>query len=122
MSVFTTPSLSLDRSRQAFINVNLGQVAEEVKIYNREVQGAVKILSAFRNSLSLFSWPHQQPLEVPGPGTESEPQLGPDAFTPLPRAGDGTHVSAVTRAAAVGFLPHHATVETPEIFFLSFFF
>ena len=59
-------------------------------------------------------------MEVPGPGTESEPQLQQrQILNPLLKAGDQTHTSAATRATVVGFLTHGTTSETPSINTLS---
>ena len=57
-------------------------------------------------------------MEVPGPGTEFKWQLQ-GSFNPLCWAGDQTHTSAVTQAAAVRLLTHYATVETPGFHFMS---
>ena len=57
-------------------------------------------------------------MEVPRPGIESEPHLQPapvatpDPLTPVCQAGDRTHASAVTQAAAVEFLTHCTTART----------
>ena len=65
--------------------------------------------------LSFFWWPHS--------GIESELQLCCDlhhscgnagSFNPLFWAGEWTHATTVTRAAAVRFLTQWATVGTPE--------
>ena len=40
-------------------------------------------------------WPHRWHMEVPGPGTEPEPQLSPVALNPLPLGGNWTCTSAV---------------------------
>ena len=59
-------------------------------------------------------------MEVPGSGIESLASAETYATVvamqdPLThRAGDGTCASTATRAAAVGFLTHGATVGTPE--------
>ena len=57
--------------------------------------------------LFFFSWLHPQHMEVPKPGTESEPQLQQH------QARNQTCTSAVTHAAAVRFLTHCATAGTP---------
>ena len=40
------------------------------------------------------------------------------SFKPLHCAGDQTLTSAANQAAAVGFLTHCATVETPQLIFV----
>ena len=59
-------------------------------------------------------------MEVPGPGTESKLQLQPTPqlwqckiYNPLCWAGDQTHSSAETWAAAIRFLTHCTTAGTP---------
>ena len=71
----------------------------------------------------FFLWPHLQHVEVPGPGTESEPQphlchnvSNARSFNPLYQAGDQTTASIATTAAAVRFLTHCATAGTPTIY------
>ena len=60
-----------------------------------------------RSGLFFFFWPHPRHIEVPRPGTKSEPQLGPTPqlwqhwiLNPLRQARDGTYTSAATQAAA----------------------
>ena len=54
-----------------------------------------------------FKWPHPWHMEVPGPGTESKPQVWlipqlqqHQTFNSLHQGRDQTHTSAVTRATA----------------------
>ena len=66
-------------------------------------------LSHFFFFFSPISWPPLQHVDVPGPRTESEPQLQQcQILKPLWQAGDWTWVSSATRAAAVGSLTHFA--------------
>ena len=65
-----------------------------------------------------FLWLHPQLMEVPGPGIESKLHLQQCwIFNPLCQARDGTHTSTATRAAAIGFLTHHAPVWPPKVYF-----
>ena len=68
----------------------------------------------------MFNLFNLQHIEVPGPGTESEPQLRPTPqvqqhwiSNPLHWAVGQTCTSSVTWATAVGFLTHWATAGTP---------
>ena len=68
----------------------------------------------------LFLWLYLWHMEVPGPGTESTPQLWPmlsscgntGSFNTLHQAGHRTHTSTATQAPAVGFLTLWTTVGT----------
>ena len=54
----------------------------------------------------LFSWPHPWHMEVPWPGTESEPdQFTAGSFNPLHWARDWTCASTATRSTAVRLPP-----------------
>lgn len=59
-------------------------------------------------------------MEVPGPEIDWDKAVAATclccswSFNPLHRARDGTHASTATSAAAVRFLIHWATAETPR--------
>jgi len=54
-------------------------------------------------------------MEVPSPGTESEPQLcNAGSFNPVQQVGDQSCASAVTRATVVRFITHCIMAGTPR--------
>ena len=57
-------------------------------------------------------------MEVPGPGSESEPQLC--QFNPVWQAVNQTHSSAATQAPAVGFLTYCTIARTLIMIVLDF--
>ena len=52
-------------------------------------------------------------IQTSAPNCTAAPAM-PDPFNPLHCSGDWTHTSTATQAAAVRFLTHWSTAETPR--------
>ena len=87
--------------------------------HNPENNAVVLLFVVFCFGL-VFLWLYPGHMQVPRPGTESQPQLQPTpqlwqcrTFNPLCQAEDPNCTSAVTHASAAGFLAHCARAGTP---------
>jgi len=81
-----------------------------------------------KKNIFFFLWPNPWCVEVPGPGTESEPQLRPtpqlqqhQILNRLPQAEDQTCASTATRATAGTMPDPEPTALQGNSYLLSFF-